>query len=144
MKLISKLSTIGIALLGFGCSSSENEGDMYGTPIGSFEFKGKVTDETGKSVEDATIKVTEPKGMSGVYSMTEGKTDESGDYIVEGSTFPIDSYKVVCLPDNPELQADSVMVDVEYIKDKKDKKNPWYAGHADATVDFKLKKKSEE
>ena len=51
--------SFGIRILGVGCSSDEpgNGGlCMYGTPIGSFKIKGKVTSEDGKAVAGATMK----------------------------------------------------------------------------------------
>ncbi len=146
MKLISKLSAIGLALLGVGCSSDEpgNGGlCMYGTPIGSFKIKGKVTSEDGKAVAGATIRVTDSKIPSGVWSYGEVVTGSDGEYEVENTTTSPGDMKVVCLPATEEkLDADSIVTKMEYKGGNKD--NIWNVGHADATVDFNLKKKSEE
>lgn len=145
MKLISKLSAIGLALLGFGCSSSDEPEElvcMYGAPTGSFRIKGKVTSEDGKAVPGATIRVTPSDVPSGLWSYGEVVTGSDGEYeIKESSVNPIDM-KVVCLPDGGSLEADSIVTEMKYKGEDKD--NIWYVGHADATVDFKLKKKSEE
>lgn len=146
MKLISKLSAIGLALLGIGCSSDEPGGDdiicMYGTPTGSFSIKGKVTSEDGKAVPGATIRVTDSKIPSGIWSYGEVVTGSDGEYEIKSSSAGYKDMKVVCLPSGVELEADSIVTEMEY--KGKDKDNIWYIGHADATVDFKLKKKSEE
>lgn len=127
-----------LTLLGFGC---DNNGEvMYGTPIGSFEIKGSVTDENGNEIEGAAIKVTVPDMPSGVYSFAKGETDGMGQYSVDGETIPYDKMKVVCIPANENLEADSTVVDMKYVRDKHNS-DDWNEGHADATVDFKLKKR---
>ena len=105
MKLISKLSAIGLALLGVGCSSDEPGNSdlcMYGTPIGSFKIKGKVTSEDGKAVAGATIRVTDSKIPSGVWSYGEVVTGADGEYEVENTTTSPGAMKVVCLPATEE------------------------------------------
>jgi len=144
MKLISKLSAIGLALLGFSCSSDEPEEliCMYGTPTGSFNIKGKVTSEDGKAVPGATIRVTPSDVPSGLWSYGEVVTGTGGEYEIKSSSAAYKDIKVVCLPSGVELDADSIVTKMEYKGGDKD--NIWNIGHADATVDFKLKKKSEE
>lgn len=141
--LLSRLCAAGLALLGFGCASDTPDNPeicMYGTPIGSFEIKGTVTDENNKPVANAEVRVTEPKLPSGVYSMATAKTDAQGNYTAQGTDFPLKNLKVVCLPGEGVLDADSTSVEVKYVKDKHDK-NEWSSGKAEATVNFKLKKK---
>ena len=141
--LISRLCAMGVAFLGFGCSSSE-EGElicMYGTPTGSWEIRGSVTNQEGKSVAEATVRVTRPELDSDNHPMAEAETDNEGAYSIEDGYF-VDRVKVVCVPEDPTLAADSTLVDLKYVKDRNDK-NSWYIGHAEATVDFKLKSKSD-
>ena len=144
--LFTRLCTAGLAVLGVGCSSDEPGNSdlcMYGTPIGSFKIKGKVTSEDGKAVAGATIRVTDSKIPSGVWSYGEVVTGADGEYEVENTTTSPGDMKVVCLPATEEkLDADSIVTKMEYKGGNKD--NIWNVGHADATVDFKLKKKSEE
>ena len=125
-----------LSLLGFSCSSPEDTHDMYGMPTGDFEIKGAVTDEYGAKVPDAQIRVTDPLAPSGVYSLKETTTNADGQYITDGASCGASELKVVCIPSNPEIEADSVIVKLHYNKDKADS---WYVGHADETVDFKLK-----
>lgn len=133
-----------LTLLGFGCSDNEGGGNglcMYGTPTGYFEVKGAVTDEAGNPVDNADIYVTHPEGQSGIYSFAKGKTDDKGDYLIETSDFPKTEIKVVCKPEDENLEPDSVNVKMKFEKDRKHDKDPWYSGKAKATVNFKLKKK---
>ena len=141
--LISRLCAMGVAFLGFGCSSSE-EGEpifMYGTPTGSWEIRGSVSDQEGKSVAEATVRVTVPELDSDNHPMAEAETDNEGAYSIEDGHL-VDRVKVVCVPEDPTLAADSTLVDLKYVKDRNDK-TTWYRGHAEATVDFKLKPKSD-
>ena len=136
--LLTRICVGGLALLGFGCDDYKC---MYGTPTGSFEIKGKVVTEDGNDVVGASVRVADPQFSSGVYSYTETKTGEDGAYISAYERFPANNKaKVVCIPADPALEADSVTIDMKY-NDNKHKNDPWYFGHADATVDFTLKKK---
>ncbi len=134
---LSQVCAVAIAWLGFGCSADEP--CMYGTPTGSFEIKGQVTTEEGAPVKGARIRVTESDRPSGIFYLDEVQTGTDGRYMTAGSDYARKELKVVCLPDNPALEADSVIVDVRHIDNGKD--DPWNLGHAKATVDFKLKKK---
>ena len=142
--LLTRICVGGLALLGFGCEE-EGGGEggecMYGTPVSSFEIKGKVVTEDGNDVVGASVRVTDPQTPSGVYSYNVTKTGEDGTYISAYERFPSQNKaKVVCIPADPALEADSVTIDMKY-NDNKHKNDPWYFGHADATVDFTLKKK---
>lgn len=133
-----------LGLLGFGCGENSpwnNELCMYGTPTGHFEVKGAVTDEAGSPIDNADIYITHPEGQSGIYSFGKGKTDDKGDYLIETTDFPEREIKVVCKPEDENLEPDSVNVKVKFEKDRKHDKNPWNEGTAKATVNFKLKKK---
>lgn len=123
-----------LGLLGFGCSCSEEV--MYGMPTGDFEIKGSVTTEEGKAVDNAEIRITYPEAPSGIYRLGETSTDLKGNYEINGHDY-LTEMKVVCLPENTDLQADSVIVKLNY-KDP-DKHNSWDRGHAEATVNFTLK-----
>lgn len=139
--LISRLCAAGVALLGFSCSSDEPDDNilfMYGSPTGSFEVKGMVKDALTDTGVEARIRVTYPEADSGTYSFTEATTTETGNFTAQGSDYGALKLKVVCLPDNPALAADSVIVDAVHVKDKNNK-DPWSHGHAEVTVDFNLK-----
>lgn len=141
--LLSRLCATGLAVLGFGCTSDTPDNPeicMYGTPIGSFEIKGIVTDENNNPVANAEVRVTGPETPSGISSMATSNTDAKGTYNAIGAGIPpYGKLKVVCLPGESVLDADSTSVEVKYVKDKHDK-NEWSSGKAEATVNFKLKK----
>lgn len=136
---ISSLCASLLAVLGFGCSSNTDEPCMYGTPYSSFEIKGKVTTEDGDPVANATVRITQPEFPSGIYAFSKAITGENGVYTAEGSTFQLgEKCKVVCIPEDSSLDADSIIVDLKFIREHED---TWYIGHASAIADFTLKKK---
>lgn len=133
---IGQVCAVILGLLGFSCSDEEATEYlcMYGTPYGTFEAKGSVTDEEGKPVENAEIRFTRVDTPSGVYSYKTGTTNAGGVYDVSGTSYS-SKIKVVCVPPG-ELEADSVIVDLKYSGGD----GGWDMGTATFTADFKLKK----
>lgn len=127
-----------LSLLGFSCSSKE-EPLMYGMPTGDFEIKGAVTTEDGTPVKDAEIRVTLVDAPSGMFSFETTSTNADGDYTAIGRSYADPELKVVCVPSNPQLEADSVIVEMHYNKDNADS---WCVGDAKEIVNFKLKSKT--
>lgn len=138
--LLTSLCSVMLSFLGFSCSSQEKELPvMYGCAMGDFEIKGAVTTTEGKTVENAEVRVTYPDESSGLFSIDTKKTDKEGNYyIMGGSISPTDELKVVCIPDDPTLEADSVNVKMNYRGGE-----GWYRGKAEATVNLKLKTKQQ-
>lgn len=144
---MSRACAFAMAVLGItSCADSTNDDDpmicMYGTPTGSFEIKGAVTAESdGASVAGASIVV---KPTDAAYELSNPVlTDSKGNYIVDQETNPYDKVRVVCTPaEESGLAADSADVELKYLKDGK-KHSEWYVGHAESTVNFKLKAKAE-
>lgn len=142
LSLISRTCAALLALLGFSCSSKDNPDIplMYGTPTGSFEVKGTVTNEEGTPIPDAVVRVTEPHVDSAMWSISRGVTNSQGNYSVEEGSVPVESLKIVCLPPGNVYAPDSTTVAIEYLYDENHKPDAWYRGHVELTVDFKLKK----
>lgn len=69
MGVVSRICAVLLAVLGFGCSSSDGPDGplMYGTPTGSFEIKGHVMSEDGKAVEKATMRVTDANSVRRIF-----------------------------------------------------------------------------
>lgn len=139
--ITSRICMAGLALLGFGCSGGD-EPVMYGSPTADFEVKGMVTDADGNAVKGAEVRVTAPEASSGVYSHGNDKTEESGAYSVDGViSSPKEKVKVVCIPADGTLEADSTVVTLKKVSDGD---GNWNEGKGEATVNFKLKKKTAE
>ncbi|MDE5626348.1 MAG: radical SAM-associated putative lipoprotein [Candidatus Amulumruptor sp.] len=139
--LLGRVSALGLAILGFA-ACSEEQYDMYGCPTGTFEIKGAVTAESdGASVAGASIVV---KPTDAAHELSNPVlTDSKGNYILDQETNPYDKVRVVCTPaEESGLAADSADVELKYLKDGK-KHSGWYVGHAESTVNFKLKAKAE-
>lgn len=137
--LLAAICSSLLSLLGFSsCSNPEDVPDMYGMPVGDFEIKGAVTDEAGKNIENAEIRVTYPDAPSNPYSITTVTTDAEGRYKLSGRDL-LPEAKVVCIPEQSDLKPDSVIVKLQY--KNPDKHNSWDLGHAKETVNFTLKTK---
>ena len=117
---------------------------MYGCPIADFEIKGAVTTEDGKKVDNAEVRVTYPEESSGIFSIHTDQTDKEGTYHLSGNSIPSDKLKVVCVPADPTLEADSVNVEMKYSKTNYAGDNSWYRGKAEATVNFILKQNQQQ
>ncbi len=139
--MLTSICSCLLSFLGFSCSSSNDYPCMYGMPTGDFEIKGSVTTEDGDPVKDAEIRVTNIDVPSGVYSFETTTTNSEGNYIAIGGSYADHELKVVCLPSNQQLEADSVIVEIHYNNDKDDF---WYVGKAEEIVNFKLKSKTSE
>ena len=79
--IISRICAAAVALLGYNCSSEEML--MYGTPNGTFEVKGAVTNEEDVPISDAEIRVCPPKIDSSKWSIAVTKTNNEGTYTIE-------------------------------------------------------------
>lgn len=135
--IISRLCIIALSIIGYNsCNSGEC---MYGTPTGSFEIKGEVSNEDGFPVKEAIIRVTKPESNSDNWSVARTITNIDGTYNASGECIPRRELKVVCIPTDNTYEPDSINVPVTYKYDKKHKKDAWYEGHASVNVDFKLK-----
>ena len=142
-QIIPKLCAASLALLGFSCGSVDDNDDeillMYGSPYGTYEIKGSVTTEDGKPVKGAVVRVTNHDLSSDIFCEAD-TTGTSGEYMVKSERYVYKAKKVVCVPDDPTLEADSTVVELKFSGGKE----MWDMGHAEATVDFKLRKKSGE
>ncbi len=109
---------------------------MYGSPTSDFEIKGTVTTEEGRAVEGAEIRVTGSDEPSGYYTFSTTATNKYGEYFTYGEGHGWSSMKVVCIPEDDDLEPDSVIIKMNYVG-----KDGWYWGLAKETVNFTLKKK---
>ncbi|MBD5228024.1 MAG: hypothetical protein HDS67_08355 [Bacteroidales bacterium] len=149
---IAQLCGIIITLLGFSGCDKDNGGDepalgpcMYGTPYATFEMKGMVTDENDQPVADAVVRVSDSEDTiteenSDWVFFAKGVTDQNGYYCITGREFGPKAIRIECLPDDPNLEPQTLIIDVQYDNPNDNNDDHW--GHADLTVDFKLKAKS--
>lgn len=142
--ITSRICMAGLALLGFGCSDEGDYPLMYGSPTADFEVKGSVTDAEGNAVKDVEVRVTTPEAPSGLYSIGKDTTNVAGSYNVSENRrigSPSEKVKVVCIPADDTLEADSTVVTLKKVSDGD---GDWYGGKGEATVNFNLKKKTAE
>jgi putative lipoprotein (rSAM/lipoprotein system) len=143
-----------LALLGYGCSSDEQEMvEMYGTPYANYQFSGTVTDESNSPIKD--IKVS----AKYVYQMNDGRvetygvdstqTDGSGKYAFKSRRFPGDPNLKLIVEDmdgetnGGAFKSDTIDIDYDNAKKVKDpaKGESWSIGTYAINQDIKLKKK---
>ncbi len=133
-----------LAFLGFGCNSDSPGGEilcMYGSPVGSFEIKGKVMSEDGKPISNVKIITTLPDLDSSTYPIVTVTSDSEGKYDTKKIDMVLDRAKVVCIPDENEFEADSVITTLKNVNDPEGSRLI-YGLYTEGTVDFTLKKKS--
>lgn len=142
LSVTSRICIAGLSLLGFGCSSDEEEPCMYGTPTAEFEVKGMVTDPEGKPVKDVKMIITDKDTPSGLSSYGISQTGENGQYSLEGkyTGFPNDKFKIVCKPTDSAYESDSTVVTLKKVAEGEG----WETGKGEGKVDFVLKKKATE
>ena len=143
-----------LALLGVGCEKIEEIGIvevMYGSPSAHFSVKGKVTDESGKPIQNIEVYlygVTNYEGQD--YAVPNPgqpvMTDSKGTYLIERSDRPYSAIQVNVkdidgAANGGEFASDSLRnCSYTFIKDKNDK-SAWFVGNADIQMpDIKLKK----
>lgn len=135
-KVISHLCTVLLALLGYNCSFEPKM--MYGTPTGSFEVKGRVTDKENNPVKNAEITLRPVQRVYGYYEIASVTSGSDGKFIINTSFEPLDSVWIACNPADYTYLPETVKMPVEYHYDKEHKKDAWYVGHAEITVNFEL------
>lgn len=151
--------TVLLSMLGYGCSSSEEDVEMYGTPVveygaphADYIVKGHVTDEADHAIQGikASVKV--------YFSDTDGKvyvdpidsilTDASGDYQLKHRDAPERSKLIFEDIDGAanggEFLSDTLNINEEDFNQAvkvKDGDGKWYRGVFEITKNVKLKKK---
>lgn len=130
--LINAAFAAVLGMLGFSCLEPY---DMYGTPTGSFEVKGTVTNNNNVPVENAMVILRQTTSYMEPSDTT--YTNAKGSYLLKvKNAWPANKVKLVCKPQDNELLADSVYIEPEFKGG-----NGWDSGTAKIEHDFKLKAK---
>ena len=134
-----------LALLGFaGCESVTNGADEYGSPYVEFSVKGEVTDGQN-SLDNVEVKFLHPYYET---AWKPGVTDKDGKYQIQGAdSYPRDTLKLKVIADDLNNKYESDTADVMFLRSDfsgKKKKDDWFEGSAEKTVNFTLKKKDEK
>ena len=131
-----------LALLGFaGCESITNSAEEYGSPYVEFSIKGEVTDGEN-ALENVEVKLFHPHFST---SRMSGMTDKDGKYQISARDIgPYDTLKLKLIPDDLNNKYECDTAYVTFLKSDfsgKKKNDYWFAGSAEKTVNFTLKKK---
>jgi len=140
-----------LALLGYGCSSDEQEMvPMYGTtPSVDFQFNGQVTDDAGTPIQGikTSVKIVIPlmDGKKNVYGQDSVLTDVSGRYHLRHLGMNYNTKLIVEDVDGEanggEFQSDTLDVDLEKAIKVKDGEGSWNIGTYEVYQDIKMKKR---
>lgn len=136
-----------LALLGFAScvgGNSEERREEYGTPITSYEIKGKVVDAQEAPVSNARVII---KQMFDGKLLPESnfprdvvETNASGEYTSQGKSVVGElEFRVVCEDQRDIYEADSVDVKM----DRPTNGEGWYQGSTSKEVNFKLTKEKD-
>ena len=135
-----------LGLLGFAGCESETEirgGLMYGTPYVEYEVKGTVTDDSYNTLENVEVKLIKPYFDDKWESQI---TNQNGQYEFPPKRLDLRDtlcVKLVATDCYDEYQNDTAIV--TFMRgdfSHKKKKESWYSGTAEKTVNFTLKKKN--
>lgn len=136
----NRLSYLLLTLLGFGCTSSNNEQlCMYGTPRIDTRIQGQVTDKSGAPVPG--IAVLQHDTGNAVSTANDGRYD------ISGSAFPGHAYLVFKDIDGPANGGEFEETTLEVTFSQADKvgkgDGEWYSGSfARKDVDVILEEKT--
>lgn len=120
-----------LALLGYSCSDEKE--DMYGTPVGTYEVKGTVSDAEGNPVSGAKVAsglVDSPVNIDSTL------TNSKGEYALKGVIFPTNTLRMICTPSDKDMKADTANVELKF----KGGDGSWNRGSAEVEHNFTVRK----
>ena len=145
-----------LSMLGYGCSSSEEQMDMYGTPVleygaphADYIVKGHVADEAYTPIQGikTSLKQTwQTDAGPYVFGIDSIQTNESGIYQLKSNGIPAGQTKLIIEDIDGDANGGlflSDTLDIDYDKAVKTKEGDgrWYGGVYEIIQDVKLKKK---
>ena len=109
-----------LSMLGFGCSSSEDQTyvPMYGAPADRFQIRGQVTDEAGTPIQGIKMSLRQTFPRSEEYGVDSVQTDASGSYLLMDRGFLLYETKLIAEDvdgeaNGGEFQSDTLDIDLE-------------------------------
>ena len=144
-----------LSMLGYGCSSSEDPLDMYGTPVeygaphADYIVKGLVTDEADfpvQGIKTSLKQVDKTEVGTITFGMDSIQTNETGGYRLGYTGLPQTGIKLIVEDidgeaNGGEFISDTLDVDFNKAVQTKEGDGRWYGGVYEVTQDVKLKKK---
>ena len=144
-----------LSMLGYGCSSSEDPLDMYGTPVeygaphADYIVKGLVTDEADfpvQGIKTSLKQVDKTEVGTITFGMDSIQTNETGGYELRYMGLPQTDIKLIVEDVDGEVNggeflSDTLDIDFNKAVQTKEGDGRWYGGVYEITQDVKLKKK---
>ena len=147
--------TVLLSMLGYGCSSSEEDVEMYGTPVeygaphSDYIVKGQVTDEADtpvKGVKTFLKQVDKTEAGTITFGMDSIQTNETGGYQLGYTGLPQTDIKLIVEDvdgeaNGGEFLSDTLDVNFDNATQTGKGDGKWYGGVYEITQNVKLKKK---
>lgn len=139
-----------LTLLGYSCSSDGDDEILceYGSPHASYEIKGKVVDEAGKTIPNIRITLPKDTNQNYFYMLKDTlKTDEQGEFKAsieftsfgEDVTFKIKAEDIDGIENGGQFE--DIITDVPFKKkDLTGGDNSWNAGNAQKEVTITMER----
>ncbi len=138
-----------LTLVGYSCGDN-NKGLLceYGSPHASYEIKGKVVDETGKTIPNIQITLPSEANPDYFYMLKDTlKSDEQGEFdaSIELTSFGEDVTFTIKTEDIDELENggafEETMTEVSFKEeDLKDASGNWNFGNAQKEITITMKR----
>ena len=137
-----------LSMLGYGCSTTSNEPEMYGTPTADYIFKGRVTDEAGVPIQGIKTSLKQVfKSDNGTYveGLDSMLTGASGDYQLKYDGMIEHQSKLIVEDIDGEANGGKFLshtIDIDFKNNAiqiKNGDNSWYQGTYEITQDIRLK-----
>ena len=141
-----------LSMLGYGCSTTSNEPEMYGTPTADYIFKGRVTDEAGvpiQGIKTSLKQVFKSDGGTYVEGLDSVLTDASGDYQLKyGGMMGFTEHQSKLIVEDIDGEANggkflSDTIDIDFKNNAvliKNGDRGWYEGTYEISQNIRLKK----
>ena len=141
-----------LSMLGYGCSTTSNEPEMYGTPTADYIFKGRVTDEAGvpiQGIKTSLKQVFKADDRTYVEGLDSVLTDASGDYQLKyGGMMGFTEHQSKLIVEDIDGEANggkflSDTIDIDFKNNAVLIKNGdcgWYEGTYEISQNIRLKK----
>ena len=141
-----------LSMLGYGCSTTSNEPEMYGTPTADYIFKGRVTDEADvpiQGIKTSLKQVFKSDDRTYVEGLDSVLTDASGDYQLKyGGMMGFTEHQSKLIVEDIDGEANggkflSDTIDIDFKNNAvliKNGDRGWYEGTYEISQNIRLKK----
>lgn len=134
-----------LSLLGFSCASDNIDGpvEMYGTPYGTFEFKGKVVDRLNNPIPNIQVEISDSIPSRGWMKSDTLYSDEKGEINWKMNDFPCLTYRLIATDPDGNREEGPFAADTSFLSLANavyEGGSGWYKGNATVEKEIVLDK----